>query len=344
MTTSSGAPAPRLLGQRLQDLPVRRLTVADLAACSDLAESRGWGREQHKWRLLLTTGQGYGIDAPDRPGALIGTCVVTSYPGLPGAVGEAGPDSGPEAAPRAGSACIGMMLVAARCARQGLGRRLMEHAMHSVTTAGDAVAAGSAAGDGAAGDAVLFLSATENGRPLYERLGFLPAGTVTSLTGRFRIPAGEPSGGRAGTAPYVRTATASDLAAVRSLDGPVFGADRTTVLLRLPQFADRFVVAESGDGSLAGFAAAWPNGPRTTVVGPVIARDTETAEALIRDLGLHAPGEVRLDIDARHEGLATWARRHGLDGRCLCTLMVRSGSALPGDNSRRFAPCSVALG
>lgn len=312
----------RSTSSELLDLPVRRLTVADLAACSDLAESRGWGREEHKWRLLLTAGQGYGVDAPDRPGALIGAFVLTSYASLPGpgASGSA-----------AGYTAISMVLVAERCARQGLGRRMMVHAIAE------------------SGDAVPFLTATENGRPLYELLGFTSVGRLTMLTGHFSAagPEGPPSPTGAAEAvehtPRVRAANASDMQAVRAFDAPAFGADRTELLARLPAFADRFVVAEASDGSLTGFAASWPN-TRNTVVGPVVAEDLRTAQALIADLGRHAPGEIRFDVDARHEELETWLRAHGLNGEFGCTLMVRTAPDLPGRPARRFAPYSVALG
>ncbi|RAJ66485.1 acetyltransferase (GNAT) family protein [Streptomyces sp. Amel2xB2] len=314
-----------------RQISVRRLTVADLTACSDLAESRGWGREEHKWRLLLTAGQGLGIDAHERNGALLGTCVLTSY--------EALTATAEEPAPGPGTACVGMMLVAEDHGRRGLGRRLLEQAL------------------AAAGDVPVFLYATETGRPLYERLGFRPQGTVTSLTGRFRPPPDEARPREEARteactyeeplpdAPCVRTARAADLAAVRALDAPVFGADRLRLLLRLRQFADRFVVAEDARGTLCGYAAAWPN-DGTRVIGPVVAQDTATARALVRDLARHAPGDVRLDVDARHTELTDWARRHGLDGGFLCTLMSRSpaSSGLPGDAARRFAPYSVALG
>ena len=51
-------------------------------------------------------------------------------------------------------AAIGMMLVADRHGRKGLGGRLLRHALAQ------------------AGDAVVYLTATAYGRPLYERLGF----------------------------------------------------------------------------------------------------------------------------------------------------------------------------
>ncbi|GAA3629085.1 GNAT family N-acetyltransferase [Streptomyces chitinivorans] len=291
--------------------PVRRLTLADLPACLDLAADRGWTREKHKWRLLLTAGQGYGIDAPgdDPRGGLIGACVLTSYGPRPGS-----PDS------RAHT-CVGMVLVAERHARRGLGRHLMRHAL------------------GEAGDAVVFLTATSNGRPLYEELGFTAVGTTVMLTGRL-APARSP-----GPPVPVRDAAAADLPAVLALDARAFGADRTHLIARLPSFADHFVVAAShaGPGGIAGFAAAWPN-EGTTVIGPVVAEDETTARALITELASRTGGPVRYDADLHHRGLVDWLRSGGLDGDFTTTVMVRGAPDVPGDPGLRFAPYSVALG
>lgn len=94
--------------------PIRRLTLRDLTACADLSENRGWLREEHKWSFLLTAGTGYGIDDPD--GGLVATCVVSEY--------------GPQGRPDLGA--IGMVLVAERHARQGIGRRLMRHVVSTM--------------------------------------------------------------------------------------------------------------------------------------------------------------------------------------------------------------------
>jgi GNAT superfamily N-acetyltransferase len=294
----------------LTRLPVRRLTLDDLTACSDLAESRAWGRESHKWRLLLTAGQGYGVDAPDRPGTLIGAFVLTSYGALPG---------------DRPYACVSMVLVAERFARRGLGRHLMRHAL------------------AACGDSAAFLSATPNGRPLYEELGFRTVGTSRMLTGHF-TPDPADDADTAAPAPAVRPATPADLPDVSALDARAFGADRTELLTRLPDFADRFVVTrDEATGTLHGFAAAWPNGA-TTVLGPVVAEDHRTAHALITDLAGAAPGPVRFDLDERHRELGDWLRRRGLTGDFCCSLMVHTAPDLPGDAGLRLAPYSVALG
>ncbi|MET9501888.1 GNAT family N-acetyltransferase [Streptomyces sp. NPDC006622] len=284
----------------LAALPVRRLTHRDLIACADLSENRGWPREEHKWGFLLTAGKGYGIDDPD--GGLVSACVVTEY--------------GPHGRPAFGA--IGMVLVAERHARQGVGRRLVRH-ITSVM-----------------GTTPLTLHATPNGRPLYEELGFKTTGRAEMVVGRF-TPDGPVSGGV-----MTRAATAEDLTTILRLDEQVFGADRTPVIARLPAFADQVRVAEDG-GRIIGYAAAWPN-MDTHVVGPLIARDTETAKALLASLAERSDRPLRTDIDVRHEELLAWVKERGLASVAFNTVMTYGITELPGDWTRRFAPLTVAAG
>ncbi|MCI3240810.1 GNAT family N-acetyltransferase [Streptomyces spinosisporus] len=279
--------------------PIRRLTLRDLTACADLSEDRGWPREEHKWGLLLTAGQGYGIDDPD--GGLVSACVVTEY----------GPQDHPSLA------AIGMVLVAERHARQGVGRRLMQHVIAAM------------------GTTPLTLHATPNGRPLYEQIGFKVTGRAEMLRGHF-TPDGQES------EVVTRAATAEDLPSILQLDEEVFGADRTHVITRLPAFADRLRVAEE-NGRLIGYAAAWPN-MDNHVVGPLIARDTETAKALVTSLAAHTDRPLRTDIDVRHEELLAWAKDRGLASVAFNAVMTYGIPDLPGDWTRRFAPLTVAAG
>ncbi|MFG2345970.1 GNAT family N-acetyltransferase [Streptomyces phaeochromogenes] len=279
--------------------PIRRLTPRDLSACADLSENRGWPREEHKWGLLLTAGTGYGIDDPD--GGLVTACVVTSY----------GPQDRPALA------AIGMVLVAERHARQGVGRRLMRHVVAEL------------------GTTPVTLHATPYGRPLYEELGFKTTGRAEMVRGHF-VPGGpDPE-------VVTRAATAEDLTAILRLDEEVFGTDRTHMITRLPAFSDQFRVAEE-DGRVIGYAAAWPN-LDNHVVGPLIARDTETAKALIASLAAHVDGPLRTDIDVRHEELLAWVKERGLAPTAFNAVMTYGIAELPGDWTRRFAPLTVAAG
>ncbi|MGK3091077.1 GNAT family N-acetyltransferase [Streptomyces sp. WAC01490] len=280
----------------LVDLPVRRLTRGDLVACADLSEDRGWPRDEHRWGLLLSAGTGYGIAEPDGKG-LVAACVVTSY--------------GPRLA------AVGMMLVAARHARQGIARRLMRHVMEET------------------GSTPLALYATPEGQRLYEELGFAQVGRTERVLGRFRAE-DRPA------AVTTRPAAADDLQAMVRLDLPVFGIDRTHLIARLPAFSDRLRVAEE-NGELTGYAALWPSGD-AHVVGPLIARDTATAKALVAALAATTDRPLRADVDARHEELLGWLVEHGLEPGSRTAVMTYGIGDLPGDATRRFAPLTIATG
>lgn len=255
------------------------MTAADVPYCKDLAAGRGWLRDDERWALLVDVGDVYGVDAPD--GGLAGAVVLTRY--------------GPK------FAAIGMLLVAQRYARQGLGTRLMRHSLEQV-------------------DGVVQLTATENGRPLYEKLGFEALGTCTAYLGR---PPEGPG--------LTRPAVAADMRGLVDLDAETFGADRAHLLARLPAFA-KIRVADRAYG------AAWRNGG-LTMIGPVVADDVTTAQALITDL---ATGDVRLDITSFTPELEAWAARHLKRG--ASTTFMTHGGPPPGDQTRLYTPFSVATG
>jgi GNAT superfamily N-acetyltransferase len=284
-------------GRGVTGLPVRRLTAADLPACSVLAVDRDWEPTPDRWRLLYELGEIYGVDDPDGRG-LAGAVALTRYgPGL---------------------ASIGKMLVAKRHGRQGLGGRLMRHAMEQ------------------AGDSVICLLATPYGRPLYERLGFRAIDRSVRYIGP--LAAGEPAPAEPGQ-PAPRAVSAADLPGIAELDRRSFGADRGALLTALPRLADRFVVSDGP--SVQGFAAAWRSAD-TLTIGPVVANEPALATTLIASLAAGSDLPVRIEVPGRHPGLASWAAARGLTVRAEATFMVRGGD-LPGAREHVYLPANMAL-
>ncbi len=273
--------------------PVQALSLDDLPGCLALARDRGWLPEERKWRLLFAVGTVYGLRGED--GGLAAAVVLTRY----------GRDL----------AAIGMLLVAARYGGQGLGRRIMTHALAE------------------AGDATVFLSATGSGRPLYGKLGFVPAGTTHTHVGEFAPPEGA-----AGSRP----AAQGDLPAIRELDARCNGADRARLVRFLPGFTEHLRVV-GRHGFVTGYAGAWRNVDHV-VIGPVIAGSADDAKTLMADIAGAVAGPVRLDLDGRHPQLGDWAAGHGLPLQASSEVMVQGGRPLPGDRARWFAPLMQALG
>jgi GNAT superfamily N-acetyltransferase len=283
-------------GRGVTSLPVRRLTAADLPACSALAVDRDWEPTPDRWRLLYELGEIYGVD--DVGGGLAGAVALTRY--------------GPELT------AIGKMLVARRHGRQGLGGRLMRHAMDQ------------------AGDTVICLLATEYGRPLYERLGFRAIDRSVRYIGP--LAPGDPDPAQAGQA-APRDVSAADLPGIAELDRRSFGADRGALLSALPRLADQFVVSDGP--AVRGFGAAWRSAD-TLTIGPVVAGELAVATTLIDSLAAGSDLPVRIEVPGRHPGLASWAAARGLTVRAEATFMVCGGD-LPGAREDVYLPASMAL-
>lgn len=186
-------------------------------------------------------------------------------------------------------ASVGMIIVDPGMQGQGLGRALMGKLLHE------------------ARNRTVFLNSTQEGLPLYTRLGFvargqvfqhqavLPAETVLSTT-----PAG------------VRPMQAADGERVRRLDLAATGMDRTALLDALFE-AGTTMVIDRGLG-VSAYACAREFG-HGVVIGPVVAMgagNAADAMDLIAALAGHARGRfLRIDVP-EGSGLSAWLAGIGL--------------------------------
>jgi len=277
---------------------IRPLGAPDLDDCLRLAIRRDWAPEATKWRLLLDVGAGAGIERDDGAG-LAGTVIAIDMDGSLGAVA--------------------MLLVDPGHDRRGWGGALMEHALDRLDRR------------------PTFLYATEQGRPLYERLGFVIVGALVKHTAprsALRLPA-------PGT--DARSLRPGDIDAVIALDRDAFGVPRHGVLAALLDVASSAVVLET-DERITGYALAWPNWDKS-VIGPVVARTVEDAASLVAYLAALEPGrELRIDVPHTQPHLRALLRSWGFTPQPPVPTMLLGARALPGDRDRLFAVSCQGLG
>lgn len=225
-----------------------------------LSRQENWPHRPQDWQMALRLSSG--VVALDDQGRVTGTILVTPY--------------------GADCAMINMVIVDRNVRGKGLGRRLMDQAL------------------ALAGDRPLRLVATTDGMPLYEKLGFVPSGTIRQHQGTVAA-LGAPDG--------VEAAGAGDLPDIKTLDRGAYGADRETLIDALAERGQFAVIRRNG--AIEAYAAIRPFG-RGEVIGPVIAGDAEEAKSLIRFFAASRPGAfLRVDTDSR-TGLADWLTEIGL--------------------------------
>jgi GNAT superfamily N-acetyltransferase len=210
---------------------------------------------------------------------------------------------------------VNMIIVDAALRGRGLGRDIMCRAMDTITPD------------------TWRLVATEDGLPLYEKLGFRVTGEILQHQGAVNAIAAT------GDAQW---AIDDDLVEILALDTATTGMNRHTLYAALATEA-RFVVLRD-DAGISGFAAVRDFG-RGEVAGPVIARNLDDAKSLLSLIMAERSGQfLRVDTSAE-AGLGPWLTEQGLP-QVANGLQMQKGELpqSPSSSHTVFALASQALG
>ncbi|MBB3569696.1 GNAT family N-acetyltransferase [Rhizobium sp. BK491] len=243
-----------------RQIEIRPFGPDHLDAAVRLSQEAGWPHRLEDWEVAVDLSTG--VIAIGADGEVVGTTLLTPY--------------------ETDCATINMVIVAASMRGRGLGRRLMEAAL------------------ALADDRPLRLTATTDGLPLYEKLGFRQTGAVVQHQGLVAAVA-KPANTEA--------ATRADISAITALDREAFGADRSALVERLADLGEFAIIRRNG--KVAAFACLRPFG-RGEVVGPVVAPDIEDAKSLLSHFMSRKTGAfLRVDTGAETD-LGPWLASHSL--------------------------------
>lgn len=279
---------------QVRDIETGAFSAEHLDAAIRLSREAGWPHRPEDWQVSMALSEG--VIAVSESGDVVGTALLTPY----------GEDC----------ATINMVIVDAAMRGRGIGRRIMDAA----------IALG--------GERSLRLIATQEGLPLYEKLGFRQTGTVLQHQG---VVTAAPA-----TGSQTETATADDLAAITAIDREAFGADRMALLAKLSQIGEFAIIRR--DGRISAFACIRAFG-RGSVIGPVVAGDIDEARTLVSHFMSRRTGAfLRVDttLDA---GLSPWLAEHGLAHVGGGVAMARPAIVRPTSSTfKTFALANQAFG
>jgi predicted N-acetyltransferase YhbS len=243
-----------------RQIEIRPFGSEHLDAAVRLSQEAGWPHRPEDWKVALELSKGVVAIAPDDE--VVGTTLLTPY--------------------ETDCAMINMVIVAASMRGRGLGRRLMQAAL------------------ALADDRALRLTATADGLPLYEKLGFRQTGAVVQHQGLVAAVA-KPANTEA--------ATKADIPAIAALDREAFGADRSALIERLADLGEFAIIRR--EGKVVAFACLRRFG-RGDVAGPVVAPDIDDAKSLLSHFMSRRTGAfLRVDTGAE-TGLGPWLASHSL--------------------------------
>ena len=223
-----------MVGTQVSTEQLRLMNAGDLAAALELVRAAGWNQTSGDWRMLLDLAPNscFGIEVD---GSLVSTTTLVCY--------------------EQRLAWIGMVLT-----REGYrGRRFARRLVAAALDRADSM-----------GIETVKLDATEQGRSLYESLGFQREQPVERW---FRPGSMESRTAESQAASRTPTRLSSLSRTLRDLDSRAFGADRSIMLQELAQRSPLYL----GPNAFL-FARA---GRTTEYLGPCVAADPVAARAII---------------------------------------------------------------
>jgi predicted N-acetyltransferase YhbS len=287
----------------MENMSLRRMTDGDLPAADELRRLAGWNQTIEDWRRLLwLEPRGCFVAVQNRD--VVGTVTTTIY-------GQA-------------LAWIGMMLVHAEHQRRGIGTRLMRRALEYLQDHGVKC---------------VKLDATPAGRPLYEKLGFVPESTLT----RCQRPAEGQTRSPVRAAAGERELTDAHWEAVDDIDRAEFGVSRDRLLRRLAQDSLAALVWPAA-GYVVGWGMLRP-GANADYLGPLVCSTTEGSLSLVAALlGRAGNHSVIWDVPDQNEVAKTTAQRFGFVPLRPLTRMCLGPNPVAGNPQAQIAIVDPAVG
>jgi len=273
-----------------------------------------WNQNEADWRYMLANGHAWGIAQDD--GTLIASTVVLPY----------------AETTASGFAWISMVLVLPEHRRRGLASRLLRRALGELAHCG----------------LTPLLDATPAGRAVYVREGFHDTwGFTRYRRGPRQATAPErPAASRPGSSrptAEIRAIARGDWPAIVALDTPAFGATREHLLRALAERLPQAALLAETEGRISGYVLG-RDGREACQIGPLIARDSDTAHRLFAAALAQLPGPLYIDLTDRFSVLQPGLHTAGFKVQRPFTRMVHGESAVPGNAANVIAVAGPELG
>ncbi|MBD7938982.1 GNAT family N-acetyltransferase [Cytobacillus sp. Sa5YUA1] len=220
-------------------------------------------------------------------------------------------------------ASIGMVIVHENYRGKGLAMTLMKECIGQVDE-----------------QTIIQLIATAYGQPLYEKIGFQMAGAVKKLIAPTHFLNDHTLIFSPQVVPYQQE---KDFQEVIALDERAFGANRTQFLSERIKQSKDCLVLKNKEGKITGYGLSI-FGPVYTILGPIVAPDTQSAFQIISQLKKREGKGVRIDILARQGELQELLVAAGFELINEPPMMMLHSNSIPSRTNQLFAIASQAFG
>ncbi|WP_337955911.1 GNAT family N-acetyltransferase [Bacillus weihaiensis] len=237
----------------------------DIQGLTDLSASVGWDYDEYEIGTVLSSGIIFGHKNFD--GKIVSSAAIIPYDTK--------------------LASIGMVIVNKEFRGMGLGKDATKKCI-----------------DFASSNNSIMLIATEEGRPLYEKMGFITVDFVHKYLCDNYKPLNK-SGGVT-----IEEFNGNDLKEILKLDKDAFGDKRSKFLQNRINQSEKCLVVRDNQANIIGFGISIL-GPINLMVGPIVAPDAQTAALIFDRLASRHQGKLRIDVPSGNEEFKFFLEQRG---------------------------------
>ncbi|MFJ8064367.1 GNAT family N-acetyltransferase [Psychrobacillus sp. NPDC096426] len=284
----------------ITELFLEQFETHDILGLIDLSNSVGWDYDVDEVTTVMSSGRIYGHKNDE--GQIVSSAAIIDYSSK--------------------LASIGMVIVREDYRGMGLGRKAVEKCLESVPI-----------------NTPIMLIATEDGKPMYEKMGF----HTIDIVSKYLCNSYEPLITSSDLYSNISPLSEEDLSGVISFDTEAFGVNRETFLMnRINQSKDSLVV-KSLDGAIIGYGLS-VKGPVNLILGPIVAADSETALLIINELAKNHPGKLRIDVPSGNDIYMSKLEKCGFIKVSQPPIMLINSNELPLRNNTLYSIAAQIFG
>jgi ribosomal protein S18 acetylase RimI-like enzyme len=273
----------------------------DIPGLIELSASVGWDYDEKEILTVLSSGKIFGHKNAE--GKIVSSSAIIPYDTF--------------------LASIGMVIVNKEFRGLGLGKEATKKCIESVSK-----------------DTSIMLIATEEGKKLYERMGFITVDCVHKyICDNYKATTKPLNNGGF----KIEESRKVDFTEILKLDEEAFGDRRSHFLLNRIKQAEECLVIKDNNGTIVGYGLSIL-GPVNLILGPIVASDYQTASFLIDRLSSKHQGKLRIDVPSGNQDFMLFLEKSGFVNASQPPIMVINSVMMPSRNNTLFGIAAQIFG
>lgn len=282
------------------EIRVERLRKEQISDIVALSSYIGWDYNREEVETIFNSGIVYGVWNERKE--LIASAAIILY-------GEK-------------LASIGMVIVHPDYKGRGIGKIITEACVKSVSA-----------------HTPIMLIATDEGKPLYEKLGF----RAVSYVSKYICNSYNAKDYCVRNEDYVMNYEEGDLEKIIKIDEYAFGTNRKEFLKKRIMQSKQCVVAKNTEENIIGYGLSIQT-PENKIIGPVVAKNNAMAMRIVHDLAREHHGKLRIDVPEGKNDFVNQLEAVGFQKVNIPPIMMRNSNRLLKRNSELYSIAAQIFG